>query len=108
MFAKPWEEDQPFPEFLDYVTRQETDSAFPSGSEIRYAQTRQCEPTFPSIQAATPNKLNVNQRMTISAMSTSLFSAKCNETYPSRELRWRKTPTLSICGEQSNSKSCLL
>ncbi|ROW06182.1 hypothetical protein VMCG_04703 [Cytospora schulzeri] len=40
VFAKPWEEDQAFPEFLDYVRRQETDASFPKGSEIRYAQTQ--------------------------------------------------------------------
>ncbi|KUI56804.1 JmjC domain-containing protein 7 [Cytospora mali] len=40
VFAKPWEEDQPFPEFLDYVRRQETDVSFPKDSEIRYAQTQ--------------------------------------------------------------------
>ncbi|KAJ4388973.1 hypothetical protein N0V93_006435 [Gnomoniopsis smithogilvyi] len=40
IFAKPCEEDQPFPEFLDYVRRQETDPSFPEDSEIRYAQTQ--------------------------------------------------------------------
>ncbi|CAN8095637.1 unnamed protein product [Discula destructiva] len=40
VFAKPWEEDQPFPEFLDYLRRQETDPLFPPDSEIRYAQTQ--------------------------------------------------------------------
>lgn len=46
IFAKPWEEDQPFPEFLDYVRSQETDPSFAQGSEIRYAQTRQYEHIF--------------------------------------------------------------
>lgn len=38
--AKPLEEEQPFDEFLDYVIQQETDPAFPTGAEVRYAQTR--------------------------------------------------------------------
>ncbi|PNY18329.1 Uncharacterized protein TCAP_07565 [Tolypocladium capitatum] len=40
VLAKPHEEPQPFDEFLTYVTRQETDPEFPSGSEVRYAQTQ--------------------------------------------------------------------
>ncbi|KAK7749736.1 hypothetical protein SLS53_000315 [Cytospora paraplurivora] len=40
VFAKPWEEDQAFPEFLDHVRRQEIDASFPQDSEIRYAQTQ--------------------------------------------------------------------
>ncbi|KAL1850409.1 hypothetical protein Daus18300_012943 [Diaporthe australafricana] len=39
VFAKPWEEDQPFSDFVQYVARQETDASFPQG-EIRYAQTQ--------------------------------------------------------------------
>lgn len=39
VFAKPHEEDQPFDEFLAYLTKQERDPAF-TGREIRYAQTR--------------------------------------------------------------------
>ncbi|KAH8891360.1 Clavaminate synthase-like protein [Thozetella sp. PMI_491] len=40
VFAKPCEEHQPFPSFLDYVIQQETDPAFPRDSEVRYAQTQ--------------------------------------------------------------------
>lgn len=40
VFAKPWEEDQPFSDFVEFVARQETDGSFPPGSEIRYAQTQ--------------------------------------------------------------------
>lgn len=41
VFAKPHQEDQPFPEFLDYVIRQETDpESLAPDSEVRYAQTR--------------------------------------------------------------------
>ncbi|KAK3937647.1 JmjC domain-containing protein 7 [Diplogelasinospora grovesii] len=39
VFAKPWEEEQPFPEFLDYVIAQETGN-LPERSEVRYAQTQ--------------------------------------------------------------------
>ncbi|KAK7910853.1 hypothetical protein PG985_013334 [Apiospora marii] len=39
VFAKPHEEDQPFPDFIEYLTKQETDPGF-RGSEIRYAQTQ--------------------------------------------------------------------
>ncbi|KAK8110432.1 uncharacterized protein PG998_006889 [Apiospora kogelbergensis] len=39
VFAKPHEEDQSFPEFIEYLTKQETDPNF-QGSEIRYAQTQ--------------------------------------------------------------------
>lgn len=39
VFAKPHEEDQSFPAFIEYLTKQETDPNF-QGSEIRYAQTR--------------------------------------------------------------------
>ncbi|KND93540.1 hypothetical protein TOPH_01709 [Tolypocladium ophioglossoides CBS 100239] len=38
--AKPHEESQPFDEFLTYVIRQETDPEFPSGLEVRYAQSQ--------------------------------------------------------------------
>lgn len=39
VFVKPWEEDQPFPEFLDHIIEQEKTS--PSqASEVRYAQTQ--------------------------------------------------------------------
>lgn len=41
VFAKPWQEDQPFTEFLDYVVRQETEpESLGPDSEVRYAQTR--------------------------------------------------------------------
>ncbi|KLU88426.1 hypothetical protein MAPG_07412 [Magnaporthiopsis poae ATCC 64411] len=44
VFAKPWEEDQVFSEFLDFVVRQETEppscSGPAHGGEIRYAQTQ--------------------------------------------------------------------
>ncbi|KAI1864592.1 uncharacterized protein JN550_008879 [Neoarthrinium moseri] len=39
VFAKPHEEDQPFENFIDYLTNQELDPSF-SGSEVRYAQTQ--------------------------------------------------------------------
>ncbi|KAK8135379.1 phospholipase A2, partial [Apiospora sp. TS-2023a] len=39
VFAKPHEEDQSFPDFIEYLTKQETDPGF-RGSEIRYAQTQ--------------------------------------------------------------------
>ncbi|KAK0615982.1 putative phospholipase [Bombardia bombarda] len=41
VFAKPWEEDQPFDEFLNYVIQQEKDNLpLESTSEVRYAQTQ--------------------------------------------------------------------
>ncbi|KAK8041314.1 hypothetical protein PG994_014321 [Apiospora phragmitis] len=39
VFAKPHEEDQPFQDFIEYLTKQETDPNF-QGSETRYAQTQ--------------------------------------------------------------------
>ncbi|KAK7966015.1 phospholipase A2 [Apiospora aurea] len=39
VFAKPHEEEQSFPDFIEYLTKQETDPKF-QGSEIRYAQTQ--------------------------------------------------------------------
>lgn len=39
VFAKPYEEDQPFEEFIDYLTKQELDSSTDPG-EVRYAQTQ--------------------------------------------------------------------
>ncbi|EFX06012.1 phospholipase a2 [Grosmannia clavigera kw1407] len=39
VFAKPWEESQPFPDFLDYVMRQEKGELDPV-AEVRYAQTQ--------------------------------------------------------------------
>ncbi|KAK4449132.1 cupin-like domain-containing protein [Podospora aff. communis PSN243] len=39
IFAKPWEEDQPFPSFLDYVIQQEKEQNTSAG-EVRYAQTQ--------------------------------------------------------------------
>ncbi|PFH58118.1 hypothetical protein XA68_14122 [Ophiocordyceps unilateralis] len=46
VLAKPHEELQPFYQFLAYLVKQETDPAFPSSSEVRYAQTRQ-PPSLP-------------------------------------------------------------
>ncbi|RDA84682.1 hypothetical protein CP532_3519 [Ophiocordyceps camponoti-leonardi (nom. inval.)] len=40
VLAKPHEELQPFDQFLAYAIQQETDPAFPSKSEVRYAQTQ--------------------------------------------------------------------
>ena len=43
VFAKPHEEDQPFEDFLAFLTRQELEpiASFPEGErEVRYAQTR--------------------------------------------------------------------
>ncbi|CAK7223136.1 hypothetical protein SEUCBS140593_005135 [Sporothrix eucalyptigena] len=39
IFAKPWEEDQAFPEFLDYVVQQEK-GQLDASAETRYAQTQ--------------------------------------------------------------------
>ncbi|ERS95798.1 hypothetical protein HMPREF1624_07874 [Sporothrix schenckii ATCC 58251] len=39
VFAKPWEEDQTFVGFVDYVVRQEK-GQLPEGAETRYAQTQ--------------------------------------------------------------------
>ncbi|CAK7223891.1 hypothetical protein SCUCBS95973_005332 [Sporothrix curviconia] len=39
VFAKPWEEDQAFPEFLDYVVQQEK-GQLDASAETRYAQTQ--------------------------------------------------------------------
>lgn len=38
VFVKPWEESQPFPEFVDFVSQQELRGR--KGEEVRYAQTR--------------------------------------------------------------------
>ncbi|KAK3685616.1 cupin-like domain-containing protein [Podospora appendiculata] len=40
VFAKPWEEDQPFGEFLDYVVQQERGDSLQQNTEVRYAQTQ--------------------------------------------------------------------
>ncbi|KAK6444182.1 hypothetical protein FP744_10000430 [Trichoderma asperellum] len=40
VISKPHEEIQLFSDFFTYVTQQETDPAFPSDSEVRYAQTQ--------------------------------------------------------------------
>ncbi|KAK0643093.1 cupin-like domain-containing protein [Cercophora newfieldiana] len=40
IFAKPWEEDQPFPTFLNYVIQQEKTQSSSLPSEVRYAQTQ--------------------------------------------------------------------
>ena len=42
VLAKPYEESQMFHEFLSYIMGQETDPNFPPDSEVRYAQTREC------------------------------------------------------------------
>lgn len=39
VFAKPWEEEQPFPVFLDYVIKQEK-GGLDAAAEVRYAQTQ--------------------------------------------------------------------
>jgi len=56
VFAKPWQEDQSFPEFIDYVVRQETDpESLPTDSEVRYAQTRKIFPLFdPALEQQHP------------------------------------------------------
>ncbi|KAK3325670.1 cupin-like domain-containing protein [Apodospora peruviana] len=41
VFAKPWEEQQPFTDFLNYVIQQENDpSSLSQDAEVRYAQTQ--------------------------------------------------------------------
>jgi hypothetical protein len=44
LFVKPWEEEQLFSNFLEYITRQELEGI--NLGEIRYAQT--CEDSQPS------------------------------------------------------------
>jgi len=46
VFVKPWEEMQPFDEFIDFVAHQELAGGL---EEVRYAQTRECllTPPFP-------------------------------------------------------------
>ena len=39
MFVKPWEEQQPFDSFVDFVSQQEL-SGERAVEEVRYAQTR--------------------------------------------------------------------
>jgi hypothetical protein len=39
IFVKPWEEMQPFSEFVDFVADQERDGRR-TNEEVRYAQTR--------------------------------------------------------------------
>jgi peptidyl-lysine (3S)-dioxygenase / protease len=39
VFVKPWEEQQPFSEFVDFISEQEK-SGKQEASEVRYAQTR--------------------------------------------------------------------
>ena len=39
MFVKPWEEQQTFDEFIDFVIQQEKSGE--RGCEVRYAQTRE-------------------------------------------------------------------
>jgi jumonji domain-containing protein 7 len=44
LFVKPWEEQQPFEEFIDFVSQQGNRAAASTTSEekeIRYAQTRE-------------------------------------------------------------------
>lgn len=41
IFAKPWEEDQSFPSFLNFLIQQELDlDQSHAQAEVRYAQTR--------------------------------------------------------------------
>lgn len=40
IFVKPWEEQQPFSTFIDFVSSQELLPSSPSVSEVHYAQTR--------------------------------------------------------------------
>jgi jumonji domain-containing protein 7 len=42
MFVKPWEEQQSFEEFVDFVSKQELSKVpVESVTEVRYAQTRE-------------------------------------------------------------------
>ncbi len=40
VFAKPWEHDEAFPKFLDFLMQQEKRQST-DASEVRYAQTRE-------------------------------------------------------------------
>lgn len=45
VLAKPYEEQQSFSEFLDYVIAQEKNKDDPRYAEVRYAQTRKSKQT---------------------------------------------------------------
>lgn len=82
VFAKPFQEDQPFQEFLDYVVQQETDpDSLAPDSEVRYAQTRKISPTRTASLHDCPDM--PRQRTTTSATSTCPSRRTCRETSPS-------------------------
>jgi jumonji domain-containing protein 7 len=43
LFVKPWEEQQPFDGFVDFVAKQELSGSH-EVEEVRYAQTRELPP----------------------------------------------------------------
>jgi len=49
VFVKPWEEQQSFEEFIDFVTEQEK-SGLEEVEEVRYAQTRKYHVIHPLLQ----------------------------------------------------------
>lgn len=106
VFAKPWEEDQPFSDFVQYVARQETDTSFPQGSEIRYAQTRKYERCLIQHCRPRPRRALITsvQKMTTSATSTFPCLIRSSVTYPLHGLRCRKSPMPSTCGESQHRR----
>jgi hypothetical protein len=43
MFVQPWEEEQEFGDFVDFVRGQEGSGKVEGEGEVRYAQTRGCD-----------------------------------------------------------------
>lgn len=85
VFVKPWEESQPFPEFVDFVSQQELRGR-KEGEELRYAQTRtRTFYYFIPWPIATFRFSNTEQKMTISAMNTCYYSPMSKKTYLSLE-----------------------
>jgi hypothetical protein len=79
VFVKPWEEDQKFVDFIQYLTQQELNSES-QGEEVRYAQTRKYAVEI-SIEHA-----NELQRMTIYEGSMQQYLEMLKRIYHGQEL----------------------
>lgn len=55
LFMKPWEEQEPFDAFLDFVSQQELSKGNKAVDEVRYAQTRKATHSY-SLKPANSHK----------------------------------------------------
>lgn len=109
LFVKPWEEQQPFDDFVDFVAKQEKEGR--DHLEVRYAQTRAFHVIPPSLlpfQISIPHSVLRKQLIRIqktitSATSTLPSSPTSKKTSPGRASPSANNPKPSTSGSATHA-----